>query len=96
MTNVNNNHRTSTASVREHSSETKGALKTTEFWVFLVVSIGILIASAVVDGGEDGQGGFGAAQAWSSVALVTVGYLLSRGLAKAGSRSTSSNHDVQH
>ena len=67
------------------STETKAAFKTTEFIAYVVVLVGILIASAVVDNGEDGQG-FGAEQAWFFVTLLTIGYMISRGLAKAGSR----------
>jgi hypothetical protein len=44
----------------------------------------VLIASAVVDQGDDGQG-FGASTAWWYVTILTVGYMVSRGLAKAGS-----------
>ena len=64
-------------------SETKSALKTTEFYVWLVVSIAILIAAAVTDGGEDGQR-FGADHAWLYVAIVTAAYIVSRGFAKSG------------
>lgn len=72
-------------------SETKSAFKTTEFYVWLVVSIAILIASAVVDNGKDGQR-FGAAQAWQYVAFVTAAYIISRGIAKAGTRSHDDDH----
>lgn len=51
----------------------------------------MLIPSALVDNGEDGQG-FGAAQAWMYVTLLTVGYMISRGLAKAGARHHGDNH----
>lgn len=64
----------------------KSAFKTTEFWAWIVVSLAILVASAMVDNGEDGQG-FGADHAWQYVAFVTVAYILSRGIAKAGHRS---------
>ena len=63
----------------------KSAFKTTEFWAWIVVSLAILVASAMVDNGEDGQG-FGADHAWQYVAFVTVAYILSRGIAKAGRR----------
>jgi hypothetical protein len=66
--------------------ETKPSFKTTEFYVFIVVSLAVLIAAAVVDNGEDGQG-FGADKAWMYVTFLAVGYMISRGLAKAGSRS---------
>ena len=44
----------------------------------------MLIAAAVID--ETDAGGFGARQAWLYVTLLTVGYMVSRGLAKSGSR----------
>lgn len=86
---MSNSSATSTP-VRRIATETKGALKTTEFWVFLLISAAILIASAVVDNGDDGQG-FGADHAWMYVAFVTVGYMISRGLAKAGSHNHERN-----
>ncbi len=67
------------------STETKAAFKTTEFIAYLVILVGIFIASAVVDNGDDGQG-FGAEQAWWLATLLTIGYMISRGLAKSGSR----------
>jgi len=72
-------------------AETKSALKTTEFYVWLVVSVAILIAAAVTDGGEDGQR-FGADHAWLYVGIVTAAYILSRGIAKAGVRKP--DHDA--
>ncbi|MEI5584672.1 MULTISPECIES: hypothetical protein [unclassified Agromyces] len=67
------------------TTETKAAFKTTEFIAYVVVLVGMFIASAVVDGNEDGQG-FGAEQVWFFATLLTIGYMVSRGLAKAGSR----------
>lgn len=72
-----------THSVHTVWSETKSALKTTEFYVWLVVSVAILIAAAVTDNGDDDQR-FGADHAWLYVAIVTAAYIVSRGLAKAG------------
>ena len=63
-------------------TETKASFKTTEFVAFVVVLVGILIAAAVVD--EADAGGLGAKQAWLYVTILTVGYMVSRGLAKAG------------
>jgi len=59
---------------------------TPEFFVFIVVSLTVLIAAAVVDNGEDGQG-FGVDKAWLYVTILAVGYMISRGLAKSGSHS---------
>ena len=50
---------------------------------FVVVLVGILIAAAVVDQAD--AGGLGAKQAWLYVTILTVGYMVSRGLAKSGS-----------
>jgi hypothetical protein len=69
---------------RRTISETKSSFKTTELVVYLVSVVGVLIASAVVDYAQDGQG-FNAYQAWFLVTLLTIGYLISRGLAKSGS-----------
>ena len=65
-------------------TETKASFKTTEFFAFLAVLAGILIAAQVVD--EANTGGFGARQAWLYITILTVGYMVSRGLAKSGSR----------
>jgi hypothetical protein len=70
---------------RRETSETKSAFKTTELVVYVVSVIGVLVASAIVDNAQDGQG-FNAYQAWFLVTLLTIGYLISRGLAKSGSR----------
>jgi hypothetical protein len=74
--------------VRRLSTETKNAFKTTEFWAMAVVIVGILAAAATIKGGDTAPGTdeFIARQAWLYVAIVAVGYMISRGLAKSGSR----------
>jgi hypothetical protein len=73
------------------STETKVAFKTTEFIVFLVAVVGVLVASSLV-GDSEGRGDvFLADKAWFYVTLLTIGYMVSRGLAKAGSRA---HHDA--
>jgi hypothetical protein len=67
---------------RRISTETKASYKTTELVFYVLAVIGVLIASAVADEGSD----FGAQEAWFYVTLLTIGYLVSRGLAKSGSR----------
>ena len=74
------------------STETKAAFKTTEFIAYVVILIAMFIASAVVDSNEDGQG-FGAEQVWFYATLLTIGYMISRGLAKAGSRENYDRDD---
>jgi len=59
--------------------ETKLSLKTTEFWAMAAAIAAILIAAAVSDS-------LGDVRAWTLVTAVVVGYMISRGLAKAGSR----------
>jgi len=74
--------------VRRLSTETKQAFKTTEFWAMVAVIVGILVAAAAIKGGDTAPGSdeFIARQAWLYVAIVAVGYMISRGLAKSGSR----------
>jgi hypothetical protein len=73
--------RTSTPSslTRRTSEETKPSLKTTEFWAMAVIIMAILIASAVSDS-------LGDVRAWTLVAAVAIGYMISRGLAKSGTK----------
>jgi hypothetical protein len=66
---------------RRVSTETKASFKTTELIAYVVAVLGVLIASATVDSSD-----FGAQEAWFYVTLLTVGYMVSRGLAKSGSR----------
>ena len=81
---MTNSHNTNGRTARL-STETKAAFKTTEFIAYVVILIGLFIASAVVDNGDDGQG-FGADHVWLYATLLTIGYMVSRGLAKSGSR----------
>jgi hypothetical protein len=74
-----------TARGRRLTTETKSALKTTELIVYILAVVGVLVASLVTDQGDDGQS-FDAQRAWLYVTLLTVGYMISRGLAKSGSR----------
>jgi hypothetical protein len=69
---------------RRLSTETKAAFKTTEFFSYVAVLACILIAGAVVDSAD--AGGYGARQVWLYATILTVGYMVSRGLAKSGSR----------
>jgi hypothetical protein len=66
---------------REVQDETKLSLKTTEFWAMLGVVVVILIATAISDSLND-------VRAWTLVAAVAIGYMLSRGLAKSGTKYT--------
>jgi hypothetical protein len=76
---------------RRLATETKSSFKTTEFIAYIVVLAGLLIAGAVTSGGTNGAGvqhgdAFSAHQVWLYAAILTVGYMISRGLSKAGSK----------
>jgi hypothetical protein len=70
------------------STGRQSAYLTIELILYLLAAIGIFITAAVIDESGSGQG-FGASEAWFYVTLLTVGFLLSRGLAKIGSRNDS-------
>jgi hypothetical protein len=73
---------------RRLSTETKASFKTTEFFAYLAAVVGILIAGAVT-AATDYAGTrdvFRADRVWLYVTILTVGYMVSRGLAKSGSR----------
>jgi hypothetical protein len=75
-------------SYRAHGvDETKAAFKTTEFMAYLATVAAVLIASAI-DDAIDGR------LAWILVAALGIGYMLSRGLAKSGSRHREGNDTV--
>lgn len=77
----------SRGTVRRFATEMKQAFKTTEFWAMVGVIVAILVAAAAIKGGDTGgTDEFIARQAWLYVAIVAVGYMISRGLAKSGSR----------
>lgn len=59
------------------NDESKWALLTTEFWAMVLVIVAILIATAVSDSLNDRRG-------WLLVTIVATGYIVSRGIAKAG------------
>ena len=59
--------------------ETKNALKTTEFFTMAGINAAILIAAWVSDSLDD-------VRAWTLVAAVAIGYMISRGLAKSGTK----------
>ena len=64
--------------VRSTFDETKGSFLTTEFWAMVGVIVAILVATQQL-GNLNGQEG------WTLVSAVAIGYMVSRGLAKAGS-----------
>lgn len=70
---------------RRPGAETKAAVKTTELYAYLAAVAGVLLASYLVKTTSGHGDYFRADRAWFYIVLLTVGYLGSRGLAKAGS-----------
>ena len=73
---------------RRLSTETKASFKTTEFFAYLAVLAGIFIAGALTKASSYGghHDPFRADRVWLYATILTVGYMVSRGIAKAGSR----------
>jgi hypothetical protein len=68
---------------RISGDETKHAFKTTEFGAMVGVIAAILIATWASDSLND-------VRAWTLVAAVAIGYMISRGLAKSGTKYAGS------
>lgn len=79
------------AVARRLTTETKSAYKTTEMMAFVAMVAAVLIAAAVSD--TRGPGELGANDAWRYVTFLTIGYMISRGLAKSGSRERYSEEN---
>ncbi|WP_369140087.1 hypothetical protein [Modestobacter versicolor] len=74
------------AVLHRSSTETKSASRTTEFIAYAAAVLAVVITALAVD--ADGRGGadpFGAETALRYLALLTIGYVVARGLAKSGS-----------
>jgi hypothetical protein len=70
---------------RRISTETKASTKTTELYAYLVAVVATVVTSIVV--GDDGHGDpFGGYDAMRLITYLTIGYMIARGIAKAGSR----------
>ncbi len=64
--------------------ETKPAYRTTELYVFVIMTGAVLAASMV--------GILSADRGWGFATALTIGYLLSRGLAKSGTPVNHTHH----
>jgi len=85
--------RTHSTAVRR-STETKHSSKTSELYVWAAVTVAILLAAALIKGGDtEGTDEFIARQAWLYIAIISAAYMVSRGLAKAGSRDPYTDDD---
>jgi len=63
------------------AKETKAFSKTSEFFVWLATVVAVLAAVLLIDG-------FGPDTGWTLVTALSVGYMISRGLAKSGARKS--------
>jgi hypothetical protein len=68
------------------ATETKASIKTSELYAYIVVLLGILIAGAATKAGNGHDDRFLSRHVWLYATILTVGYMVSRGLAKSGSR----------
>jgi hypothetical protein len=66
---------------RQTYTETKLGAKTTEFWVMIVAIAGILVGAL-----RSGDDSFSIEEGFLYASFVAVAYIISRGLAKAGTR----------
>jgi hypothetical protein len=79
--------------LRRLATETKAAVKTTEFYAYIVVLAGILIAGLATKAGTGHDDRFLANHVWLYATILTVGYMVSRGLAKSGSSEPYTDDD---
>ena len=67
-------------------TETKASTRTTELFVYLAATLAVVVASVVVgDKGPQTPDPFNAVQALQYITFLTTGYMIRRGLARAGS-----------
>jgi hypothetical protein len=74
------------AAAQRLTTETKAFFKTSEWWSYIAIVIGILIAGNSIEGEEGGGDFFAADKVWLYITLLTIGYMISRGIAKSGVR----------
>jgi hypothetical protein len=79
--------------IRRFATETKAAFKTTEFYAYIAVLVGLLIAGLATSTGTGHDDRLVANQVWLFAVILTVGYMVSRGLAKSGSREPYTDDD---
>jgi hypothetical protein len=68
------------------STETKHSSKTSELYAYIAATVGVLLAGLLTKAGDGHDDRLMAHDTWVIVGILTVGYMISRGLAKSGSR----------
>ena len=71
---------------RRLATETKASFKTSELVAYIVVFILILIAGNSIESDAGSPDTFAADKVWLYITILTAAYMVSRGLAKSGSR----------
>ena len=71
---------------RRLSTETKHSSKTSEMYAYIAVTVGVLLAGLLTKAGDGHDDRLQAHDTWLIVGILTVGYMISRGLAKSGTR----------
>jgi hypothetical protein len=71
--------------------ETKPFFLTSEFIVWLLTVIAILVAAAVTERGTGGADVLDAGLAWTLVTVIGFAYIISRGISKAGTKYRGNN-----
>lgn len=77
------------------STETKASYKTTELIVYTGAVLAVIMTALAIN--ENDQGGsdpFGAEHALRYITFLTIGYMIARGLAKAGSHEGYASHNT--
>ena len=91
--NAQNAQNAASAGRRRLSTETKTSYRTTEFIAYVAAVVGVLLASYIIMATDDRADDFRADEAWRYVTFLTIGYMISRGLAKSGSREPYDEDD---
>jgi hypothetical protein len=90
------NHDTTTThrTDRGYGTETRPARRTTELIAYVAAVLTVAVTAFVVgDDGDNTVDPFSAEQALRYITFLTIGYMIARGLAKSGSRSTTRDND---
>ncbi len=94
-TNTNTNTHTHDARSRRVSTETKSSTRTTELYAYVAAVLAVIVTAVVIGDNGDAAGGdsFGGSEAMRYITYLTIGYMIARGLAKAGSRDFYDSDD---
>ena len=89
-----NNPQNARTDTTRNANDMKISTRTLEFAVYVAAVLATIITAAVVgdDRSENGVDVFNAHDAMQLITWLTVGLMVARGLAKAGSRDHSHNH----